>query len=450
METTTIANTFSAFFEESKKGTFSSSPDFVIRMREEAMQSFLQKGFPAKKDENYKYTHLEPIFSNGYKKYASPRPIHLDVNHIFKCDVPSLDTYNVILLNGFYYDAQKPLLTLPGNVIVGSFSEAVKQYPDLVSKHLGKYAKTTDSFVALNTALTTDGIFIHIPKNTVLEKPIQVINVLLSDEELMVQHRNLIIVEDNSEAKVVVCDHTLSPQKFLTNSVTEIYVGEQARFNYFKVQNEHNDSAQVSHTYIEQAAASSVQSSAVTLHGGMVRNNLYIRMNGEGCENNANGLFVTDKTQHVDNFVFVEHAKANCNSSQLFKGILDEKSTGAFTGRILVDRDAQKTSAYQKNSSILLTDEAKMNSKPQLEIYADDVKCGHGGTVGQLDEEALFYLRTRGIDEREAKLMLMYGFADEIMSKIQIEPLKVRMNELIDKRLRGELSRCNNCAMNCG
>lgn len=450
METATLTNTFSTFYEECKKGAFASSPDFITKLREEAMQAFSQKGFPGKKDENYKYTYLEPLFNNGYKKYVSPKPIQLDVNYIFKCDVPALDTYNVILLNGFYYDAQKPLQTLPGNVVVGSFSEAVKQFPDLVTKHLGKYAQMTDSYVALNTAFSYDGVFIHIPKNTVLEKPIQVINVLLSDEELMVQHRNLIIVEANSEAKVVVCDHTLSPQKFLTNSVTEVYVGENARFNYFKVQNEHNDSVQLSHTYLEQAASSNVQSSVVTLNGGLVRNNIYIKMDGEGCENNAYGLFFTDRTQHVDNFVFVEHAKANCNSSQLFKGILDEKSTGAFTGRILVDRDAQKTNAYQKNSSLLLTDEAKMNSKPQLEIYADDVKCGHGGTVGQLDEEALFYLRTRGIGEREAKLMLMYGFADEIMSKIQIEPLRIRMNELIDKRLRGELSRCNNCAMNCG
>jgi Fe-S cluster assembly protein SufD len=232
--------------------------------------------------------------------------------------------------------------------------------------------------------------------------------------------------------------------------VTEVFVGENAHFDYFKVQNEHNDSVQVSHMFINQEAATNVQTSTVTLHGGLVRNNLNVKLNGEGGENRAYGLFVTDKTQHVDNYVFVEHAKPNCTSNQMFKGILDEKSTGAFTGKILVDRDAQKTNGYQKNSSILLTDDVRMDSRPQLEIYADDVKCGHGGTVGQLDEDALFYLRARGIAEREARLMLMYAFAHEILNEIKVKPLKERMSDLIDKRLRGELSRCNNCAMHFG
>jgi FeS assembly protein SufD len=447
---TTVTNIFPELYQENKKQLLSASPEFVGKMREEAMQMFISKGFPGRKDESYKYTYLEPFFQNGYKKYLSPKPINFNIEDIFRCDVPSLEAYTIVLVNGFYYNIQHPLRTLPNNIVVGSLAEAIRQYPDLVSKHLGKYANDNDSYVAINTALSIDGFFMHVPKNAVLEKPVQVINVLLSDEELMVQHRNLIIAEPNSDAKVVVCDHTLSPQKFLTNSVTEISVAENARFNYFKVQNEHNDSVQVSHTYINQKDASDVQSSVITLHGGLVRNNLYIKLDGKGCENHASGLFVADKTQHVDNFVFVEHANENCNSSQLFKSIIDDKATGAFTGRILVDRDAQKTNAYQKNSSILLTDDARMNSKPQLEIYADDVKCSHGGTVGQLDEEAMFYLRTRGIGEREARLMLMYAFADEILREIKIEPLKERMSDLIDKRLRGELSRCNNCAMNCG
>jgi Fe-S cluster assembly protein SufD len=449
METKEITNIFSDLYQDSKAQLQPSSPGFIGKMRDDAMQMFLKNGFPGKKDEKYRYTYLEPFFSNGYKKYVVPKPISFDTKLIFQCDVPALDTYVVILHNGFYMDHLNPASKLPASIKIGSLRQAIEKYPDIIAKHFGKYANQNDSFVSLNTALYTDGVFMHVPKGVVLEKPIQVINVLLSDEELMVQHRNLFVIESGSEAKVVVCDHTLSPQKFLTNSVTEIAVAENAHFDYFKVQNEHNESVQVSHTFINQSAASNVQSSVVTLHGGLVRNNLYVKLDGEGCESNSYGLFVTDGMQHVDNFVFVEHAKPNCNSSQLFKGILDDKSIGAFTGRILVDRDAQKTNAYQKNSSILLTDEVKMNSKPQLEIYADDVKCGHGGTAGQLDEEALFYLRTRGISEREAKLMLMYAFANEIVSKIKIEPLKDRMNDLIDKRLRGELSRCNNCSLNC-
>jgi Fe-S cluster assembly protein SufD len=450
METLTSINKFSTLYQENRQEILSSSPDFPINLRDKAMQSFSQKGFPVKKDEQYKYTFLEPYFNNGYKTYFTYKPVSFDIKHIFHCDVPALDTHVIVLLNGYYFDKANPLKTICDDIIIGSFDEALRRYPELVKKHLGKYASLTDSYVALNTAFARDGIFLYVPKGKVLDKPIQIINVLISEEELLVHHRNLFVLEPNSEAKIVVCDHSLSPQKFLTNSVTEVFVGDNARFDYFKVQNEHNDSVQVSHMFINQEAFTDVQTAVVTLHGGLVRNDLHVKLNGEGSENRAFGLFATDKSQHVDNFVFVEHAKPNCNSKQLFKGILDEKSTGAFTGRILVDRDAQKTNAYQKNSSILLTDDVKMNSKPQLEIYADDVKCGHGGTVGQLDEEAMFYLRSRGIPEHEAKLMLMSAFAIEILNEIKVLPLKERMSDLIERRLRGELSRCNNCAMHFG
>jgi Fe-S cluster assembly protein SufD len=445
-ETTTI---YSSLYKENRSKLEASSPGFISRLREDAVALFTKNGFPGKKDEQYKYTFLEPFFNNGYKRYLEPKSISFNVNHLFKCDVPSLDTHVIILVNGFYFDKANPLKTLPGGFIVGSFAEAAKKHPDLVEKYLGKSAISNDSYVAVNTALARDGVFLYVPKGQVLEKPIQIINVLLSDEELMVQHRNLLIIEPNSQAKVVVCDHTLSPIKFLTNSVTEIFVGENAFFDYFKVQNEHNDSVQVSHSFINQEKSSNCRSTVITLHGGVVRNNLTVNLNGEGCENYASGLFVSDQNQKVDNSLFIDHAKPNCQSSQLFKAILDDSSAGAFTGKILVERDAQKTMAYQRNSSILMTDDARMNSKPQLEIYADDVKCSHGATVGQLDEDALFYLKARGIPDREARLMLMYAFAFEILNEIKIEPLRDRMSELIEKRLRGELSRCNNCEMHC-
>jgi len=443
-------NIYTALFNENKKLLFNSSPEFINNLREEAHNIFEHKGFPGKKDEIYKYTFLEPYFTNGYKKYLSAQPISFDTDFIFKCDVPSLDTHVIILLNGFFYDKLNPMTVLPGDILVGSFSEAVKKYPDLVSRHLGKYASLNDSYVSLNTVFSKDGVFLYVPKGKILDKPIQIINVLLAEEHLMVQHRNLFILEQDSQAKVIICDHTLSPQKFLTNSLTEIYVGENAEFDYFKVQNEHNDSVQVSHTFINQETSSLLQSCAVTLHGGVVRNNLHVKLNGENCTSNIYGLCVSDKSQHVDNFVSVDHAKPNCISTQLFKNILDETSTGAFTGKILVERDAQKTNAYQRNSSILMSKDAKMNTKPQLEIYADDVKCSHGATVGQIDEEALFYLRSRGINEKEARLMLMFAFTREILDEIKIIPLKDRMIELIEKRLKGELSMCHNCALYCG
>lgn len=441
---------YRTLFQENKQALFASSPDFRNRLREEALDILVTKGFPDKKDEKYKYTFLGPYFNNGYKKYLSPEPITFDTEFIFKCDVPSLDTYVIILLNGFYYDKLHPLKNLPGGIIVGSFFEAMKKYPDLVAKHLGKYATVSDPFVSLNTVFAQDGFFMYVPKGKILDRPVQIINVLLSEEELMVQHRNLIILEPDSQAKVIICDHTLKTSKFLTNSVTEIFVGENGIFDYFKVQNEHNESIHVSHTFMNQEASSTVQSCTITLHGGLVRNNLNLKLNGENCQSSTYGLFVSDNSQHVDNFIFVDHAKPNCTSNQLFKSILDEKSSGAFTGRILVERDSQKTNAYQRNSSILVSEDARMNSKPQLEIYADDVKCSHGATVGQIDEEALFYLRSRGINERDARLMLMFAFTREILDEIKTEPLKDRMIELIEKRLRGELSRCHNCELYCG
>jgi Fe-S cluster assembly protein SufD len=265
----------------------------------------------------------------------------------------------------------------------------------------------------------------------------------------MVQHRNLFILENNAEAKVLVCDHTLCKEDFITNSVTEIYTGQNSKIDVTRVQNEHNNAVQLTNTYVHQERNSKSDSNYITLHGGVVRNNLMVFMNDENCENNALGLFLADQNQHVDNFTYVNHLKPNCLSNQLYKGILDDNATGAFNGRIHVWRDAQKTLAYQKNNNILLTDSATMNSKPQLEIYADDVKCSHGATVGQLDTDALFYLRSRGIPEKESRHLLMYAFAYEVLSKIKLPALQERIIDLVDKRLRGELSRCNNCKMQC-
>jgi Fe-S cluster assembly protein SufD len=266
----------------------------------------------------------------------------------------------------------------------------------------------------------------------------------------MLHYRNLIIFEDNSQGEIIVCDHTLSPFRFLTNSVTEIHAGKNADIYFSRIQNEHLNSNLITNLYINQEAGSRVITNNISLHGGFIRNNIHVTMNGERCENNSYGLFFGDREQHIDNYLFIDHAKPNCFSRQLFKGILDDKATGAFNGRILVRKDAQKTNAFQTNNNILLSDDAKMNSKPQLEIYADDVKCSHGATTGQLDENSLFYLQSRGIPRAEARLLMLTAFVYEVIDKISIIPLKDRISHLVEKRLRGELSRCNNCTMNCG
>jgi Fe-S cluster assembly protein SufD len=298
--------------------------------------------------------------------------------------------------------------------------------------------------------MASDGVFIYVPEGVVLKKPIQIINLVRSDEDIFNQHRNLIIVGKNAEATLIVCDHTLSPQKFLTNAVTEIFVGENSHFDIIRVQNEHNNAGKITHTFIHQERSSYASSNNITLHGGLVRNSTHHYLGGEGAECQSLGLYLADKFQHVDNYVNVDHAVPNCTSNQLFKGVLDDMATGAFNGRIYVHKDAQGTMAYQKNNNILLTDDAKMDSKPQLEIYADDVKCSHGATVGQLDENALFYLQSRGINKREARLMLMFGFAHEVIQNIKVDPLRDRMDNLVMQRLKGELSRCSSCMVKCG
>jgi Fe-S cluster assembly protein SufD len=438
-------------FQQNRQQIGEGDPQFLSDLRETAIQSFKQTGFPIRKQENYKYTHLEPVFDGELSFHFSPREIGFDDTEIFRCDVPMLDSHVLMVLNGFFYNPSGSDLYVQDNgIIYGSLKEAIRRYPDLVSKYLGKNASmSNEAFVSLNTAFSQDGIFLYVPEGQQMEKPIQIIHLLLSDKNQMVHHRNLFIVEKNASGEVIICDHTLSPHMFLTNSVTEVYTGDNSDLDVMRLQNEHNNSCQVTNTWICQQRDSRCQHGTITLHGGMVRNNLHVKMEGEGAETSALGLFLIDKNQHVDSFTVIEHASANCTSNQHYKGVLDDVSTGAFNGKIHVHPDAQKTEAYQTNNNILLTDTAKMNTKPQLEIYADDVKCSHGATVGQLDEDALFYLQSRGIPKDESRLMLMNAFANEVISRIRHMALQIRIIDLVGKRLRGELSRCNNCAMHC-
>ena len=426
------------------------SADLLNRHRQDAIMNFNRLGIPSQKNEKYKYSKIESLFSNEYKKYFAPKRIAFNVDDIFRCDIPELDTHLALVLNGFYLSKGEKLTTLPSGVIYGSLAEAAVKLPDLVNGRYNTLAENqTDGLVALNTAFAQDGVFIYIPRNVVEIKPIQIINLLMSDTNQMVQYRNLIVVEEGGQANVLVCDHTLSPKRFLSNVVTEIFVGRNAQLEFVKMQNQHNDSAQLTHTYAHQQADSRLVTNVLSLHGGFIRNNLAVTLAGEGADAQLYGLYLTDRTQHTDNSTFIDHAVPNCTSNELYKGILDDQATGAFNGKIMVRRDAQKTQAYQSNNNLLLTADARMNTKPQLEIYADDVKCSHGATVGQLDNEALFYMRTRGIGEREAKLLLMFGFAHDVVKRISIDTLRERIDDMVNKRLRGELSRCQNCPMHC-
>lgn len=437
------------FMENFGRITGNSSP-FINSFRGPAIEKFRELGIPTKKNETYRYTNLDTFFNHDFRNYFMPTATDFRKAEEFRCDVTDLDAHGIVLLNGFYPTITDKLRKLPGGIWIGSLNEAAKKFEDKIAEHYGRYAIADgDGLVHLNTAMASDGVFIYVPEGVVLKKPIQIIDLVSSDEDIFNQHRNLIIVGKNAEATLIVCDHTLSPQKFLTNAVTEIFVGENSHFDIIRVQNEHNNAGKITHTFIHQERSSNASSNNITLHGGLVRNSTHHYLGGEGAECQSLGLYLADKFQHVDNYVNVDHAVPNCTSNQLFKGVLDDMATGAFNGRIYVHKGAQGTMAYQKNNNILLTDDAKMDSKPQLEIYADDVKCSHGATVGQLDGNALFYLQSRGINKKEARLMLMFGFAHEVIQNIKVEPLRDRMDNLVMQRLKGELSRCASCMVKC-
>jgi len=445
-----VTGRLTELWEGRETGILKGSPEIFNRYRTDAFSQFLRLGIPDRKNEAYRYTNLEKSFSHKYEKYFSPKPDDFREAERFHCEVEDLDVWNMVLLNGFFPRGEEGLAMLPGGIWVGSMRAAAKQFPSLVEKHYNKYAKNEkDGLVSLNTALATDGLFIYAPRNTVNSKPIQIVNLLQSEQDFFSQDRNLLIADDGARMSLLVCDHAISPQHYLTNTVTEIFVGRDASFEIIRVQNQHNYSGKITHTFIHQERDSYSSSNNITLHGGLVRNATWHKLNGENAETHSYGLFLADRQQHIANFVKVDHVAPNCNSTQLFKGILDENATGAFNGRIMVHKDAQNTNAYQSNNNIILSDTARMDTKPQLEIYADDVKCSHGATVGQLDENALFYLRSRGIDAREAKLMLMFGFAHDVVKNIPIEALRDRIDHLVVQRLRGELSYCASCAIQC-
>lgn len=446
-----ISERYLQFYTENIGRIVEMSSPHINSFRGAAIEKFNQLGVPTKKNEAYKYTNLDLFFNHDFKSIFIPEKSDFLKAEEFRCDVADLDTHGVVLLNGFYPTINGKLTTLPGGIIIGSLNEASKRFPELVEKHYNKYAKNdNDGLIHLNTAMASDGVFIYVPKGVVLQKPVQVVNLVDSEEDTFNQHRNLIIVGENAGFTLIICDHTLSPRKFLTNAVTEAHVGENSHFDLIRVQNEHNNACKITNTFISQERNSNVSSNNITLHGGLVRNSTYHFFEGEGATSNSFGLYLSDKWQHVDNFVNVDHAFPNCTSNQLFKGVLDDMATGAFNGRIFVAPGAQGTRAYQKNNSILLTDDAKMDTKPQLEIYADDVKCSHGATVGQLDDNALFYLQSRGINKREARLMLMFGFAHEVIQEIKVDALRDRIDNLVMQRLKGELSRCASCMVKCG
>ena len=424
------------------------APQVLNDLRDKAFDDFCRLGFPSKKVERYKYTDMQKIFEPDYGLNLNRLEIPVNPYNVFKCDVPNLSTSLYFVVNDSFYDKILPKCSLAEGVIVGSLSKVSTEHPELVAKYYGKIANTGDDAVtALNTMLSQDGLMVYVPKNVKVEKAIQVINILRSDVDLMVNRRVLIVMEQGSEAKFLFCDHAADDRNFLVTQVIEAFVGENAKLDLYCLEETHYKNTRVSNVYIEQQANSVVNHNVITLHNGVTRNRLDLVFKGEGAECFANGCVIADKSQHIDNNTLIDHQVGHCTSHQLYKYVLGDEAVGAFAGRILVRKDAQKTSSNEINQNLCTTKKARMFTQPMLEIYADDVKCSHGSTVGQLNDAAMFYMRQRGISEKEAKLLLEFAFVNEVVDQIQLEPLKERLRYLVEKRFRGELNKCEGCKL---
>ena len=426
----------------------SHSAEVMNAVRDEAYENFKRQGFPTKKVERYKYTDIEKLFEPNYGLNINRLDIPVNPYDAFRCDVPNLSTSLYFVVNDAFYKKSEPKALLPEGVIVDSLKNQAEKNPELIAKYYAKLAKTDeDAITALNTMLAQDGLLVYVPKNVVVDRAIQVINILRSDVDMMVNRRVLIVVEEGAEAKLLFCDHAADDCNFLATQVIEAYVGRNASLDLYCLEETHARNVRVSNLYIDQQADSRLNHNVITLHNGVTRNRVDLTLSGEGAECVLNGCVIADKEQHVDNNTVIDHKVEHCTSSQLYKYVLDEKAKGAFAGRVLVRHGAQKTSSEMRNQNICATREARMFTQPMLEIYADDVKCSHGSTVGQLNDAAMFYMRQRGISEKEAKLLLEFAFVNEVIDTIKLEPLRDRLHHLVEKRFRGELSKCEGCKL---
>ncbi len=419
--------------------------------RREGIELFKKLGLPTTKLEKWRSTNLNEFYEKelkiGYEKPAFDK----EINEIFHCSVHGFNTNVFSLLNGWFYSPEdKQLQVLEDGIIIGSMSKAQKEYPDIFQKYYNRQKISQGHGLnALNSAIYTDGLFVYVPDNVRSEKAIQLIKMVNSDTGSMINTRNLIIIGNNCKISFLHCDDSINQNTGFLVTNSEIFLGENSELDLYKLQNLNNQTALLNSTSVYQQKSSDLNIKVLSFNGGIIRNEFLIDLQGEFANGDIAGMYLMDENQHIDNQVKVLHSAPNCTSSELFKGVLDNKASAVFNGYIYVARDAQKTQAFQRNANILMTSEAKIDTMPFLEIYADDVKCSHGATVGQLDEEALFYMMQRGISEANARLLLMYAFVNEVTDKIAIEPLRSSIDDMVKKRLRGDLSICDRCVLHC-
>tara|TARA_B100000809_G_scaffold810_1_gene921 strand:- start:2855 stop:4153 length:1299 start_codon:yes stop_codon:yes gene_type:complete len=409
---------------------FTNEPQFAQELRTNAKSALENLEFPTSKTEYWKYTRIGKIINKTYGIQHEVADSNIDISSYL---IPELDANIVVIVNGFFRADISKIETENG-LKINSLKEVIQQSDDFIKDNLGQIAKAEkELFIALNTSCFTDGVFINLDKNAVIEKPIHIINITNSDN-LITNTRTIVKANDNSSVKIIESFINLQGEESFTNNVSEFFLNPNSNVEYNKVQNKAGESYQISSEQVYQLKDSNFTINTMTLQGTLVRNNLNIEVNGEGCETNLNGIYLGEEKNHTDNHTIVDHLKPNCNSNEVYKGILDGNSVGVFNGKVFVRRDAQKTNAFQQNNNILLTDDAVINSKPELEIYADDVKCSHGSTIGQLDDEAIFYLRARGVSKRSAINMMITAFVKDALERVSIPELKSYIETKIDTR----------------
>ena len=409
--------------------------DPVHQIRLESLKTFEEKGFPSRRDEAWKYTSLNAMLRQNYALFPKAETT-IQLKKVKKYFLFEIDTYKVVFIDGVYSPFLSDTTHDGLDVCLMSAALSKAKYRNLIDTYFNKITDKEDSLTALNTSYTQEGAYVHIPKSVVAEKPVEIIHFSTGKEKaLWLQPRNLIIVDQNAQVQILERHQSLREHDVVSNSVTEIYTHQDALVDYYKIQNDLSTASLIDNTYISQDKNSNVRVHTFSLGGKLIRNNLNFYLKGQYCNSTLKGVTLLEDHQHVDHYTLVDHISSNCESHQDYKGVFSEGSKGVFNGKIHVDQSAQKTNAFQQNNNILLDDKATVNTKPQLEIFADDVKCSHGCTVGQLDEEALFYLMSRGIPKKEAKALMTYAFANNVLASVELPILKKRINKLIAQKL---------------
>ena len=404
-------------------------------IRTSAIKNFENKGFPTKKEEAWKYTSLNSVLKNDFSVFPK-RENAIEFKDVKNYFLHEIDTYKLVFVDGKFSSFMSSTTHDGIDVCLLSSVLTKPKYKMVLDNFFNKIASKEESLTTLNTAFAQEGAFINIPKSKVADKPIEIIHFSTGVESaLMVQPRNLIVVGENAHVQIIERHQSLNSNPVLTNSVTEIYAQKRAIVDYYKIQNDEQTANLIDNTYISQKQESRVAVHTFSFGGNITRNNLNFYHFGERIDSTLKGITIIGDKQHVDHYTLVNHATPNCESHQNYKTILGGSSTGVFNGKIFVEKEAQKTDAFQQNNNILLSDKATINAKPQLEIFADDVKCSHGCTIGQLDETAMFYMQQRGIPKKEAKALLMYAFSNEVIESIKIPELKQRVTKIIAMKL---------------